>query len=266
MTSTPTLRPLAILTLGGLVLAAFAPSALALDPFLTYKIKDSRGSICSADAPQAGRPCTLETDCGGTEDGSGFCVPRGFAKGLRVSLTDRFEAAVFDVLRPVKLAAPASLTAQPVGDPLTHLEAYQIALAKTVPRQPAHVKRTNLQVRNTFHPEGRELSLDTQKPDRLLVPTTVSLAGAVPGPDPATHGVDHYTCYVVKPSRNAPKFVTIREVSIEAPFTTPAKSYDLKKATPTTRRAASDRRFRRHRDDVHRSEELVESPLTAIEQ
>lgn len=229
----------ALLALWCLTLTAPTPSVAALDVFLTYKIKDSRGSLCSAAAPQhAGAPCTLETDCGGGEDESAFCVPKGIPKGLTVSLMDRFEAGIFNVLRPVSLGAPASLNAQPVGDPETHLEAFQIALAKTSPRQPAHVKRTSLLVRNAFHPEGSELSLDTQKPDRILVPAARSLAGPVPRPDPATHGVDHYTCYLVKPSRRAPKFVTIGGVSLEAPFTTPARTYDLKKATrlcvPTT--------------------------------
>ena len=89
-----------------LALAAPPPSVAALDHVLTYKIKDSRGRICSAEAPQqAGAPCTLETDCGGTEDDSAFCVPKGFPKGLTVSLTDRFEAGIFDVLRPVSLGA-----------------------------------------------------------------------------------------------------------------------------------------------------------------
>ena len=238
MTSATVSRSVAVAALCGLSALLPASSAAALDHFLAYKIKDGRGSICSADAPQAGASCTLESDCGGIEDETAFCVPKGFPKKLRVSLTDRFEAAVFDVLRPVALGVPASLNAQAVDDPQTQLEAYQIALAKTAPRQPKHAQRTNLLVRNAFHPEGRELALDTQKPDRLLVPTARSLAGPVPRPDPATHGVDHYTCYTVKKSRGAPKFVAIEGVSVEASFTTPAKSFDLKKPTrlciPTT--------------------------------
>jgi hypothetical protein len=235
----------ALLALCGLALAAPTQPVAALDHFLGYKIKDSRGSICSAAAPQqVGAPCTSETDCGGQEGESDFCVAKGFPKGLRVSLADRFETGVFQVLKPVALGTPASLNGQPPGDALTHLEAYQITLAKTSPRQPPRAKQKNLLVRNAFHPAGQELMLDTKQPDRLLVPTAHDRTVPVPRPDPATHEVDHYTCYTVKPSRSAPKFAAIRDVSLQAELPAATQRYDLKKPTrlciPTTATAVPD--------------------------
>lgn len=213
-----------------LALVTTTTAAEALDTFLTYKIKDSRGSVCSAEAPlNVGAPCRLETDCGGTEDESALCVPKGFAKGLRVSLADRFETGTFDVQKPVNLGTPASPNGQAAGDLETHLKAYQITLTKTEPRQSPHTKRTRLLLRNVFHPTGSEIALDTQKPDRLLVPTARSLSGPVPPPSPATHAVDHYKCYAVKPTPKTAKFVVIPGVSIDGPFATPARRYDLKK-------------------------------------
>lgn len=48
-----------------------------------------------------------------------------------------------------------------------------------------------------------QLTVDTKKPDRLLVPAAKSLEGPVD--PPAEPGIDHFTCYRVKPSRGTPK-------------------------------------------------------------
>lgn len=224
---------LVALALAGVAAGGFAaprPSSAAPDVFFAHGIKDSRGSICSAGSlANAGGVCTLETDCGGSADETELCVSSGFSAGLRLSLADRFETGTFDVQKPLALAPPASMSGQPVDDGRIFLKAYRIALTKTRPRQPAHVKQTGLAVRNAFHPAGSELLLDTTRPDRLLVPTAWSRTAAVPPPDPLAHAVDHYKCYAVKKNRSAAKFAVLRGVSIENPFTTPTKRYDLKK-------------------------------------
>src|SRR5581483_109351 len=138
-----------------------------------------------------------EVACGGVEGESGFCVPKGFPTGIRVSLRDAFETAIFDVTKPVSLGTPANRDGAGIDEPATHLKGYQIKLT-TVPRQPGHQKRGNLRIRNAFHPEGSELVVETVKPDRLLIPTAESLVQPVAAPDRAAHGVDDYECYVVK--------------------------------------------------------------------
>ena len=69
-------------------------------------------------------------------------------------------------------------------------------------------------------------SVDTSKPDRLLVPSTKSII--VPLSD-TTHNIDHYKCYKAKTSKGTPKFVGAF-FSSQDQFE-PAKGYDLKKIT-----------------------------------
>lgn len=207
-------------------ITAAAPPAI--DHFQCYKSKDSQGSICGAGSPlNEGGVCTAEADCGGVEDETAHCVPRGFPKGLQVALADQFETGLFDVKKPLALCNPASKNGEDIGDPLTHLRGYQI---KPAAGQARHVKQTGLRVLNQFHPALGELSVDTVKPDRLLVPTAKSLTEPVAPPDPGGHDVDHFKCYKVKKSRSAPKFARIPEVSIVDQFDQP-RLVDVTKPT-----------------------------------
>jgi hypothetical protein len=114
-----------------------------------------------------------------------------------VSLADRFEAADFEVLKPVGLCPPAERAGAPLVDADTHLESYAI-------KGPKHVARTGIQVTNVFG----TVTVDTVKAQRLLVPTAKSLAGGpVTPPDDASHGVDHYKCYGIKVTARTPKSV-----------------------------------------------------------
>jgi hypothetical protein len=181
------------------------------DHFQCYEARDRRGSLCSAGAPaNRGGVCTREADCGGVEDDTAFCVPRGFPKNVRVSLSDQFESGSFDVKHPIGLCNPADKNGEGVGDPLTHLRSYRIEAATG---QAPHARRTGVRIENQFHPALGELLVDTLKPDRLLVPTATSLTQPVPAPDPSSHDVDHYKCYTVKPSRGT-AFQRLRSVSI----------------------------------------------------
>lgn len=203
-------------------------TASSLDHFQCYDTRDSKGNICRTGSPQhAGARCELETDCGGIEDETDFCVPKGFPKGLQVKLRDQFETSLYNVKKPVTLCTPADKNGEGIADPATHLRGYQIDRAKNEPR---HVPRVGLQIENQFHPSHGSLTLDTVRPDRLLVPTAKSLTDPVVAPDPATHDVDHFKCYKVKVTRKTPKFTPIHNVAIVDQFNQP-RVVDITKPT-----------------------------------
>jgi len=187
-----------------------------LDHFQCYKTRDSRGSICGVGSTMnSGATCEVEEDCGGVEDETAFCVPKGFPKGVEVSLADQFEAGQFKVLKPLRLCAPADKNGEAINDAATHLRSYQI---KPVPKQTPHVPQRNLRIENQFHPALGELRVDTIKPDWLLVPTAKGLTDPVPPPDPANHHVEHFKCYKVKPTKGAPKFKPVLDVTVTDQF------------------------------------------------
>ena len=188
------------------------------DHFQCYETADTRGSLCGAGSPlNSGGTCKKEVDCGGVDDETGFCVPKGFPKGVRVSLSDQFESGLFDVKRPVALCNPADKNDEGISDPSTHLRSYKIEAA---PGQTPHTRRTNIKIQNQFHPEG-ELLIDTVRPDRLLVPTAKSLTQPVTAPDPGGHDVDHFKCYKVRLSKGAATFHRIPDVTIVDQFQQP---------------------------------------------
>lgn len=230
-----------------------------LDHFQCYAIKDSQGSVCRAGTAGPGAPCITEQDCGGVEDVTDFCVPQPFTKGLQVALSDPFETGLYDVKKPVALCNPARKNAEDIVDADTHLESYQIKLATRrcdetasaragqgckvetdcggTPAvtgfcrlQAGHVPRTGIAVENQFHPSQGPLVVDTIKPDRLLVPTAKDLAAPIAPPDPEAHDVDHFTCYTVKVSPGAPRFVPLRGVAVIDQFAQP-RVVDLDKPT-----------------------------------
>ncbi len=109
----------------------------AVDHYLSYKTKATKGDICSDEsAPdQVGMSCETEEDCGGSsgpDTETGFCVPNKFPKGLRVTLSDELDSSnrLFDVKKPLALYTPADKNSEGVQDPDTHLRSYLIALTK----------------------------------------------------------------------------------------------------------------------------------------
>ena len=228
----------------------------ALSHFQCYKTKSSRGDTCTDDAPvNGGQPCEGEEACGGVDDVTAFCVPRKFPRDLRVQLLDRFETGLFAVQKPLTLCNPADTNGEGIDAPRTHLRAYQIKQVTRVcgggapvnagkacqsdkncggtgktsalcQRPPAFRPLTMIRVDNQFG----TVHVDALKPDRLLVPTTESLTDPVASPDPASHRVDRFTCFTVKPSRGAPPFTPIRGVTVTDRFQQP-KRYDVVKPT-----------------------------------
>ena len=191
----------------------------AADHFQCYATTDSRGSLCGGGSPQnTGGACTTEADCGGVEDDTAFCVPKGFPRDVKVALSDQFGSGVFAVKRPAALCNPADKNGEGISDASTHLRSYKIEAA---PGQTPHARRTGVRIENQFHPAQGELLIDTIKPDRLLVPTAKSLSEPVTAPDPGSHGVDHFACYKVRPSKGAATFSRIRDVSVVDQFQQP---------------------------------------------
>jgi len=161
-------------------------------------------------------------------------TPR-FGPVRRVGLSDQFESGLFDVTKPLALCPPADKNGEGIDDPDAHLEAYQLKLSIVDPPQPHHVKRTGIRVANQFHPAPDALSVDTIKPDRLLVPTAKCVAASCPNPvpplDPASHVVDHYKCYTVRVTPGTPRFKPVLNVPVRDQFTNPPKLYDITKPT-----------------------------------
>ncbi|MBI3247098.1 MAG: hypothetical protein HYZ50_11400 [Deltaproteobacteria bacterium] len=228
---------------------------IPLNHFLCYRTKGSLGNRCTLDSFNPRAVCETEEDCGGTEDLTNFCERFRLVQHHNVvTLSDQFEAGLFEVQKPVSLCNPTDKNGEDPAAPADpdHLEAYQIALVPKVcvigsptnegkacrreqdcggtPRQtsfcqraPEHVRQTNLTVENQFG----SLQVDTLKPDRLLVPTAKSLSGPVPAPTP---GIDHFKCYSVRVTPGTPKFLKDMQVFAVDQFQQPTL-YDIVKPT-----------------------------------
>ena len=205
------------------------------DHFLCYETGPTKSSICADDAPiNAGGKCDTEEDCGGQEgenvtDETSFCVSGTFPKGLQVNLLDQFEDKDFVIKKPRGLCTPADKNGEGISDDLTHLQSYAIIAVKRsctaeaplnplracrteedcggnskgktptafCRRTPRTEKKTNIRVDNQFG----TLFVQTEKPDRLLVPTAKDPLAPIAPPDPLTHNVDHFKCYQVEQSK-----------------------------------------------------------------
>jgi hypothetical protein len=146
-----------------------------------------------------------------TKGGDGFEAPPD------LSLVDAFEMRETDVLGPKALCNPANLDGEELGDPSTHLESYAIKSDEK------HEKSVGVRVTNRFG----ELSLDTQKGDRLLVPSAKGLVEP-PGPLGPTL-VDHFKCYKAKITKGTSKLPKGVSVTLADQFDETARSFDVKK-------------------------------------
>ena len=142
-----------------------------------------------------------------------------------LDLDDDLEDKDFEAKKPVALCNPVNVSSPvltiPALDLDEHLKAYAIKEAKGEPKH-VKVQGIDLLVPNLLIVS----SVDTSKPDRLLVPSTQSII--VPLSD-TTHNIDHYKCYKAKISKGTPKFVGAF-FSGQDQFE-PAKGYDPKKIT-----------------------------------
>jgi hypothetical protein len=118
------------------------------------------------------------------------------------TVVDRFGPLTPDLRFPHRLCAPTNKNGEDPNAPANpqHLAGYGVRAS--APRQ------TGLVVTNQFG----SLTLDTTRPDYLMVPTAKGLNGPPPPLGPPL--VDHFSCYKVKRSRGAPKFVKQLGVSV----------------------------------------------------
>lgn len=241
--------------------------AAALDDFLCYRTRSSRGDLCAEDAPaNAGGACELEADCGGIDQGNDdieetdYCVPQKFPRGLRIAVVDRFtptEERIFDLRKPINLCNPAEVDDDTINDPDTHLRAFQIRLTKgkcavTAPQnagqgcraeeecggvrkqtnlceaQAKPPKQTRLTISNVLHDDQHPLTVDAVKIDRVFVPTAKSLTEPVGQAGP--NNVDRYECARVRVTPKTRKFSKNLFVSVVDQFDQP-KTYEVKRPT-----------------------------------
>jgi hypothetical protein len=166
---------------------------VGVSPFLCYSVRESKGAATFL-------PRTLNLD-------------------------DDLEDKDFEAKKPAALCNPLNLSTPmltiPALDTDSHLKAYVIKESKG---EPKHVKETDM---GMLVPGLLIVStVDTSKPDRLLVPSTKSIISPVAD---ATHNIDHYKCYKAKTSKGTPKFAG-GFFSGQDQFE-PAKGYELKKVS-----------------------------------
>ena len=137
---------------------------------------------------------------------------KGTAKFMKrdVTLADQFETGTFEVKKLKALYNPVDKNGEGIADPDTHLVGYEIKRDKS---EPDHVKQVNIQVEDQFG----TLTVDTVKPDRLLVPSAKSVTGPV-GELPVPLNSDHFKCYRVEITEGTPEFVSL-QVALEDQFT-----------------------------------------------
>jgi hypothetical protein len=140
-----------------------------------------------------------------------------FAALAGVSLVDQFEATSATVVKPTALCNPATTGASSTMDPATHLVGYATKSAK-------HVAQKTISVTTIF---GTTF-VNTVRADRLLVPSAKSHTVQPAAPDPATHNVDHYRCYKVKPTKGAPTPYKGQLIVLTDQFAA-GRSFDIKK-------------------------------------
>jgi hypothetical protein len=203
---------------------------------------DGASAACPADAPAPngtlcsdGNQCTNADMCQagvcvGTPAATG-CIDHflcykskitGFAPIPDVHLVDRYEDIHVTVKKAKHECEPADKNGEGILDPTTHLASF---LIKAIPGTPKHVKQTNISVTNQIG----TLSVDTVKPDLLLVPSNQDLTSPPSPPVLSSINVGHFKCYKIKVTSGTPKFPKGVQVSVAGELTSPAKTFDLKK-------------------------------------
>ena len=186
-----------VLGVGGLLSPAFGQPT-AHDHFMCYQVRESRGNICMAGAPNnAGGSCQSESDCGG-DDATSWCVKNKFPEDVQANFDDTLNDRIFDIKRPKSLCAPANKNGEDPDAPTKpdHFKGYQVALARTDPKQDRIVGQKNVKVTNQFG----SVFVDVKRLDRVLIPTAKS--HDTPVDAPAAPNVDHMACYTVTAKKN----------------------------------------------------------------
>ena len=114
-----------------------------------------------------------------------------------VALADEIESKSFDVRKTGATCAPADVNAQGVADTNVHLHAREV---KESPGEPHHVRQSGVRLAT----ELGLFTVDTVKPDRLLVPASAGVGAPLPAPNPLAHDVDRFKCYKARLSSGSP--------------------------------------------------------------
>ena len=134
-----------------------------------------------------------------------------FTPITNVTTVDPFGSWLFDALKPVDICTPANVNGSDGTAPThpEHLETYQI---KRVPGTAKFMKVLNQHVVDHFG----GLTVDVLKPEKLMLPTAKSVSGP---PSPPTSPVtDHFTCYKIRISPGASKFIPVLSATIADQF------------------------------------------------
>ncbi len=163
---------------------ASTPAGPPNDPFLCYRVRTSAG------APT-------------------------FAPVTGVPLSNAFDTADWDVLKRSAFCMPADANGAGIVDTHTHLESYAIRVG---PGAMALADRR----RTIVVDDLGQLSIDTNKPDRLLVPTASDTQAPILPPDPESHAVDAYQCYRVRVTPGTASLPSRLRVSVVDELNQPA--------------------------------------------
>jgi hypothetical protein len=117
-----------------------------------------------------------------------------------VTLDDSIEGSRNYALRRLQSAClAANLDGAGIVDPDLHLAAYEI---RTTTSAPPPFGLAGVRVETVFGP----VFVDTRTPDRLLVPSSVSLDAPATPPNDTAHVLDSYKCYRVSSTKSAPTY------------------------------------------------------------
>lgn len=146
-----------------------------------------------------------------------------FVPALGVTLKDTLENFSFNIRKPIALCAPADKDGNGIADPTISLERYRLQRDRRVPRFIRSTRRVATALGT--------LSLDTVRPDQLLIPTAQSAVGAPAAPDMTEHDVDRYKCYRVRVTKKTPKVPFDLQVTATDGFSSPARRFKVKSPT-----------------------------------
>jgi outer membrane protein assembly factor BamB len=138
----------------------------------------------------------------------------GFDPIPSVTLADRLGSRTASVERPLSICNPADKNGEDAAIPWDpdHLKGY---LIKRPSGEPRFKRVRDIEVVNDF---GTTV-VDAVKPDRLLVPSAMSLSENPPAL-PAAVRIDHFQCYRARRARGTAKFEKVRGVTVVDEFGT----------------------------------------------
>jgi hypothetical protein len=137
-------------------------------------------------------------------------------------VADVFGDHFYDMKARWQLCTPADVEEGGTTDAATHLVTFQLVRK---PGEARRERRRNIHVTNALG----ELFVDTIKPLHILVPVSKGLTDYLPPPDIDTIGVDHYACYTIRTTAGAPRFPHGVRASVGDQFTSPPKTFALRK-------------------------------------